>query len=214
MKRLRLRSSAFQGFPSTSPLIIGEVAQLDHRRSATGQGDDEPSVPSSSGKLLNRVCRFPSWSRSSATDANQPTFSPLIIGEVAQRADDELLKPWFDQINSSVPSSSGKSLNASWSFQEKGPGGVVIILQSPHHRGSRSTLADGQRRLVHSPSVPSSSGKSLNSAKDGVGPQHLSFSPLIIGEVAQRRGEVHRPGVPSVPSSSGKSLNGRLPARW
>ena len=81
------------------------------------------------------------------------------------------------------------------------------------------------------PSVPSSSGKSLNMRWFGRKLSYFAFCPLIIGEVPQPAigdieglilpfcpliiGEVPQPGAghaqgcgkPSVPSSSGKSLN-------
>ena len=62
------------------------------------------------------------------------------------------------------------------------------------------------------PSVPSSSGKSLNGPISVI-TTTKPFSPLIIGEVAQPVGRLGLHSVsifPSVPSSSGKSLNSSL----
>jgi hypothetical protein len=86
-----------------------------------------------------------------------PTFSPLIIGKAAQpiRSSARGLR----LRTPSVPSSSGKPLNF-----EKIEMPWELILQSPHHRGSRSTWTHPGRRQRRrdAPSVPSSSGKPLN----------------------------------------------------
>jgi hypothetical protein len=69
-------------------------------------------------------------------------------------------------------------------------GSPCLFLQSPHHRGSRSTTTTSMRPWAT-----------------------CTFSPLVIGEVAQRPQRLRPLGVhPSVPSSSGKSLNGSASA--
>jgi hypothetical protein len=179
----------------------------------------DPSAPSSSGKSLNRapLAELPLFLQSPHHRGSRSTitvvggyfgirdFSPLIIGEVAQPAQITV----NGTFEPSVPSSSGKSLNTcrqTWcndatlqSPHHRGSRstaivgvtimwGRVFVLQSPHHRGSRSThLCCRSQRP--DPSVPSSSGKSLNHAV------FLRDRPVQ---------------VPSVPSSSGKSLNSTL----
>jgi hypothetical protein len=115
----------------------------------------------------------------------------------------------------SVPSSSGRSRNWAWPTNHE----IIFDLQSPHHRGGHSTsvsrceapavhppvlsssgkcLDDSQRRVragdARVPSVPSSSGKPLNSW------------PRWASKTGSRR----RPATSSAFSpltSSGKSLN-------
>jgi hypothetical protein len=85
------------------------------------------------------------------------TFSPLIIGE-----------------------SRSTYLEQEW---------PTLDLQSPLHRGSRSTITRS-RRVHHadSPSVPSSSRKSRSTTRPCRSrPCSPTFSPLMVGEVAQRR---------------------------
>jgi hypothetical protein len=123
-----------------SPLIIGEVAQLWYF-----------------GAVVLTFALF--------TLVEVP-FSPLIIGEVAQRGSRRYLRgAQAVHDGASVPSSSGKSLNTPARY-----GDTLVSLQSPHHRGNRSTWSPPApsrpptRQSSTLPSVPSSSGKSLNSA--------------------------------------------------
>jgi hypothetical protein len=83
--------------------------------------------------------------------------------------------------HSSVPSSSGKSLNAADLIRQH-----PRYLQSPHHREVAQRSHQWLRRFCRFFSVPSSSGKSLNSCRNVL---------------------VQRVIYTSVPSSSGKSLN-------
>jgi hypothetical protein len=84
-------------------------------------------------------------------------FCPLIIGEVPQ-----LKRNSYDYTESpSVPSSSGKSLNALPLYIQVGS--VVLVLFCPLIIGEVPQLKRNSYDYTESPSVPSSSGKSLNS---------------------------------------------------
>jgi hypothetical protein len=141
-------------------------------------GRHAPSVPSSSAKSLNPGER-----------ALRRQFLPL------------------------VPSSSGKSLNVALP-----PNCGIAVnrtgfiggnhLQSPHHRGRRSTVPGGVEGQHQAPSVPSSSGKSAQRRSEVPNPRmdlglqsphhrgsrstwwsrsrSRSSSSLMIGEVTQR----------------------------
>jgi hypothetical protein len=82
------------------------------------------SVPSSSGKSLNLV-------RAAACGAPASASVPSSSGRSLNR----LRRAGAGGVGSSVPSSSGRSLNVS----SKGFSETQTDLQSPHHRGSRST---------------------------------------------------------------------------
>jgi hypothetical protein len=116
-------------------------------------------------------------------------LSPLIIGEAAQlhRAD-------------------------RWAWRH------AVSLQSPHHRGSRSTLF-GVSFLALFAGVSAFSPLIIGEAAQLIAWKVFlieltsPFSPLIIGEAAQQSETLDASGgyaYPSVPSSSGKPLNSTL----
>jgi hypothetical protein len=184
-------------------------------------GGQLPQPPSSSGRSLNVVCpqapqncdlQSPcNWGsrapRSGSSATTAILFSALIIGEAAQ------LVP-----RSATPSSRGTPFSPLIIGEAAQPIGEYVFchndrLQSPHHRGSRSTVPGsgcGSPRT----SVPPSSGKPLNAAPSLNSTRSSTpFSPLIIGEAAQPHDQLRghrRRHWPSVPSSSGKPLNSGL----
>jgi hypothetical protein len=172
------RSTTARRPTSFSPLSIGEVAQ--HRHPRTGLNPHPlacPSVPSSAGRSLTR--------RMHSMPLTSPSFSPLIIGEIAQlnffgnsaRFLSYLQSPhhrvphiigevaqargvsqvegWTGPEFFSPPSSSGSARFATSEFsgceclqfphhrgkslnQRQPRFRIGIGLQSPHHRGGRS----------------------------------------------------------------------------
>jgi hypothetical protein len=210
-------------------------------------GAQLPQPPSSSGRSLNVVwaqapqnCDLQSprnWGsrapRSGSSATTAILFSPLIIGEAAQRgpavAEGEQLpltlqsphhrgirstrpRPWWEPSSLTLQSPHHRGSRSAESV-------VAVtwwrqVLQSPHHRGSRSTTKHcaGKKCCSFSPLIigeaaqhprPKSTRAWLNSS-----------SPLIIGEAAQLGGQVNvtsisgfQPEGPSVPSSSGKPLD-------
>src|SRR5579885_3581413 len=111
------------------------------------------------------------------------------------------------RLTISVPSSSGKSLQRRSRPAASTP---ATVFQSPLHRGNHFNIG---YRSPHSfachISVPSSSGKSLQHYdKPFAVVANGNFSPLFIGEITSTRlvARAHPKPVISVPSSSGKSL--------
>src|SRR5579885_3087833 len=111
------------------------------------------------------------------------------------------------RLTISVPSSSGKSLQRRSRPAASTP---ATVFQSPLHRGNHFNIG---YRSPHSfachISVPSSSGKSLQHYdKPFAVVANGNFSPLFIGEITSTRlvARAHPKPVISISSSSGKSL--------
>jgi hypothetical protein len=212
-----LLSPHHRGSPSTvfthvvpglvAPSVPSSSGKSLNRGAPTRREGTRPSVPSSSGNLLNDDVR-------PVLAAHREAFCPLIIGEFPNVHGREQRQ----QVHASVPSSSGKPLNAGqrvhlprsvrtsvpsssgkplnldiadpairWALKDMEGQWQYTVLLSPHHRGSPSTTE---------PSAKTHSGT-------GVLSPHHRGSP----STRRRRRQAVLAAIRSVPSSSGKSLN-------
>ena len=189
-----------------SRLIIGEAAQPSSSPKSTSASPRRPSVPSSSGRPLNVPRSSPlSWrppslqsphhrggrstcnsccaTKTSSTSLQSPHHrggrSTPLRGRSTRPSSG---RQAADQARSpSVPSSSGRPLNGRGDPQR-----TQQRLQSPHHRGGRSTKCR-LCPMVETCPLQSPHHRGGRSTQIRRGTRHQRcFSPLIIGEVAQQ----------------------------